>query len=215
MTSPQEAVPANRSRRAEYAEATRRAAVDAARHLFSEKGYFATTVNEIAAAARVSPATVYAVNGGKQGLLRTLIDDWSADAPIIAEGRTQIENLDDPIEILRYLTEMTRQMRQEFGDIMRVVIATAPHDTTAAEGFALATSRWRDFETFVGQRLSELDALRPGMAPDEAADILWLYLGYGGFATLVDDNGWSYERAEKWLYNAVRHALLRPTRNRR
>ena len=98
------------SRRAEYAEATRRAAVDAARRLFTEKGYFATTVNEIAAAARVSPATVYAVNGGKQGLLRTLIDEWSA-APVVAEAREYIENLNDPEEIVRYLAELTRKMR--------------------------------------------------------------------------------------------------------
>src|SRR6516164_4613991 len=113
------------SRRAEYAETTRRAVVAAARRLFTEKGYFATTVNEIAAAARVSPATVYAVNGGKQGLLRTLIDEWSV-APVVAQARERIENLDDPIEILRYLAELTRQMRQDYGDVMRVVIGVAP-----------------------------------------------------------------------------------------
>ena len=106
------------SRRAEYAETTSRAVVAAARRLFTEKGYFATTVNEIAAAARVSPATVYAVNGGKQGLLRTLIDEWS-DAPVVAEAREHIENLNEPGEIVRYLAELTRKMRQEYGDIER------------------------------------------------------------------------------------------------
>src|ERR1700758_1396847 len=140
------------SRRAEYAEATRRAAVDAARRLFTEKGYFATTVNEIAAAARVSPATVYAVNGGKQGLLRTLIDEWSA-APVVAEASEHIENLNDPDEIVRYLAELTRKMRQEYGDIMRVVIGAAPHDQTAAEGLALATSRYRGGNGLAAQGL--------------------------------------------------------------
>lgn len=195
------------SRRTEYAEATRQAAVDAARRLFRDKGYFATTVNEIATEARVSPATVYAVNGGKQGLLRTLIDEWSA-APVVAEAIEHIESLDDPVEILRYTTALTRQMRQDYGDIMRVVIAAAPHDRTAAEGLALGTRRYRAGNGLAARRLAELGALRDGMDADAALDILWFYLGYAGFFTLVDDNGWSYAKAEKWLFNTVCQALL-------
>jgi AcrR family transcriptional regulator len=197
------------SRRAEYAEATRRAAIDAARSLFRTKGYFAVTVNEIAAQARVSPATVYAVNGGKQGLLRALIDEWSI-APEVSETSERIENLDDPVEILRYLTAMTRQMRQDYGDIMRLVIAAAPHDKTAAEGLALATRRYRAGDAVAARRLADLGALRDGMDADEALDILWFYLGYAGFFTLVDDNKWSFAKAEEWLCAAVRQALLDP-----
>lgn len=195
------------SRRAEYAEVTRRAIVDEARRLFSEKGYFATRVDDIAAAARVSPATVYAVTGGKQGLLRTLIDQWSA-APVVAEGLKRIEEFDDPDEILRHLAHLTREMRQDYGDIMRAVIAAAPHDATAAEGLATGTARYRAGITFVAQRLAGLGALRDGLDADDAADILWFYLGYAGFFTLVDDNGWSYARAGEWLLQAARQALL-------
>ena len=70
------------SRREEYAETTRQAIVGAARRLFSERGYFATKVDDIAASARVAPATVYAVSGGKQGLLRTLMETVTTD-PIV------------------------------------------------------------------------------------------------------------------------------------
>ena len=66
-----------RSRRDEYAEQTREAVVASARALFAERGYFATTINDIAAASRVSPGTVYQQCGGKQGLLRTLMDTWT------------------------------------------------------------------------------------------------------------------------------------------
>ncbi|WAJ44592.1 helix-turn-helix domain containing protein [Mycobacterium sp. Aquia_216] len=196
-------------RRAEYAQATRQAAVDAARRLFRDKGYFATTVNEIASEARVSPATVYAVNGGKQGLLRTLIDVWSA-APVVAVAVERIESLDDPGEILRYTTATVRGMREDYGDIMRVVIAAAPHEATAAEGLALATARYRAGHGVAARRLAELNALRGDMSADAALDVLWFYLGYAGFFTLVDDNGWSYAKAEEWLRDAVSHALLKP-----
>ena len=47
----------------------------AARQPLSEHGYFATKVDEIVALVRVAPATVYAVSGGKQGLLRTPMEN--------------------------------------------------------------------------------------------------------------------------------------------
>src|SRR5689334_22358995 len=43
--------PAGVSRREEYAEATRQAILQAARRLFSERGYFSTKVDEIASLA--------------------------------------------------------------------------------------------------------------------------------------------------------------------
>ncbi|WP_433555946.1 TetR/AcrR family transcriptional regulator [Pseudonocardia xinjiangensis] len=200
--------PGRVTRRAEYAETTRRAIVAAARTLFSEKGYFATKVDEIAETARVAPATVYAVTGGKQGLLRTLVDEWS-DAPVVAEARAEIARLDDPEELLRFLAALTRSMRQDYGDIMRLVIAAAPHDATAAEGLATGTARYRDGMLFAARRLADLGGLRDGLTADEALDILWFYFGYAGFFTLVDDNGWSYQKAEEWLRDAARRALLK------
>ncbi|GAA1299112.1 TetR/AcrR family transcriptional regulator [Pseudonocardia xinjiangensis] len=199
--------PGRVTRRAEYAETTRRAIVAAARTLFSEKGYFATKVDEIAATARVAPATVYAVTGGKQGLLRTLVDEWS-DAPVVAEARAEIAKLDDAEELLSFLAALTRSMRQDYGDIMRLVIAAAPHDATAAEGLATGTARYRDGTLLAAQRLADLGALRDGLTVEEALDILWFYFGYAGFFTLVDDNGWSYPKAEEWLRDAARRALL-------
>ncbi len=75
--------------------ATRQAIVGAARRLFSERGYLATKVDDIAALARVAPATVYAVSGGKQGLLRTLTEIATTD-PAVEATIGSIEKLDDP-----------------------------------------------------------------------------------------------------------------------
>jgi AcrR family transcriptional regulator len=72
----------------------------AVRRLFSERGYFATKVDDIAALARVVPATVYAVSGGKKGLLRTLTETANTD-PAIEAAIGSIEKLDDPSAILR------------------------------------------------------------------------------------------------------------------
>jgi AcrR family transcriptional regulator len=198
-------VPA-KSRRSEYAEATRQAIVDAARLLFASKGYFSTTVEEIARQARVAPATVYAVAGGKQGLMRTLVDVWS-QAPVVAESLGRQNLLSDPDEILRHAAATVRAMREEYGDIMRMLLATAPSNETAGEGLKVATGRYRAAVTAVAGRLGETGGLRPGMSVGQAADILWFYFGYGAFFTLVDDNGWSYDQAEQWLVGQARLAL--------
>lgn len=196
------------SRRAEYAEVTRRAIIDAARRLFSERGYFATKVDEIAEAARVSPATVYGVTGGKAGLLRTLIDEWS-EAPVVEQAREQIEQLDDPVKIIQVVAALTNEMRRDYRDIMRVLLATAPHDAGAAEGLETATKRYRAGLGAAAQRLAQLHALRDDVDANRALDILWFYFGYAGFFTLTDDNGWSYPQAEEWLFTEAVHALLR------
>jgi AcrR family transcriptional regulator len=194
------------SRRAEYAELTRRAIVAAARQLFAERGFFATKVDDIAALARVSPATIYAVSGGKQGLMDTMIDEWTL-APIVSEYAERFARIDDPAEIIRTLSVMTRTMREQWGDVMTLVLATAPHDKAVAANLAVGTARYREGTVLVARRLAELDALAVDV--DEAVDVLWLYFGYASLFTLVRDNGWTYDRAEKWLTEAASAALLR------
>ncbi|MFF0307477.1 TetR/AcrR family transcriptional regulator [Streptosporangium sp. NPDC004379] len=195
-----------RSRRAEYAAATHAAIIDAARLLFARNGYFATKVEDIAAEARVAPATVYAVTGGKRGLIRTLVDRWS-QAPIIAQTLSRQETLTDPDEILRRTASVVRDMRETYGDIVRLILTTAPHDTGLAEDLRVATRRYRDAIEAVAVRLRDVGGLRAGMTVAEATDILWFYFGYSGYFTLVDDNGWTYEQAERWLVAQAAAAL--------
>jgi AcrR family transcriptional regulator len=185
---------------------TRTAIVDAARLLFAQKGFFATTVDEVAREARVAPATVYAVAGGKQGLIRTLIDLWST-APIVAETLARQAELDDPDEILQNAAAAVRSMREDYGDIMRMVLATAPHNAAVGDDLAIANKRYRDAIGTLAVRLHEVGGLRPDMTVQDATDTLWFFLGYSGYFTLVDDLGWSYDRAEQWLLRQATAAL--------
>lgn len=61
-------------RRAMQAQQTRAAVLSAARVLFAERGWAATGVRDVAAAAGVSVETVYATVGGKVALLSTALD---------------------------------------------------------------------------------------------------------------------------------------------
>lgn len=182
--------------------------MDAARRLFAERGYFATRVEDIAAAARVAPATVYAVWGGKYELLQKLVDVWST-APDIEATDTDILRLGDPVAVIRLVAARARGMREEYGDIIRVILATAPNDPAVAATTKAATTVYRDALTRISQRLADLHSLRDGMGVTKATDVLWFYFGYAGLFTMHDDNGWPYDQAEEWLADQAIHAVLK------
>ena len=57
--------------------------------LFLERGFVATTVEAVATAAGVSPATVYKTYGGKAGLARSLCERaLGGVGPVPAEERS-------------------------------------------------------------------------------------------------------------------------------
>jgi AcrR family transcriptional regulator len=196
-----------RGRRQEYAEATRQAIIDAARQLFAERGYFSTRVEDIAAAARVAPATVYAGFKSKFGLIQALVDTWST-APAISATDEDILRLADPVAIIRRVAAGARGMREEYGDIMRTLVATAPNDQAVAATMQAADVVYRDALTRISQRIAEVGALREGVDVEKATDMLWLYFGYAGLFVMHDDNGWTWDEAEEWLADQAIHALL-------
>jgi AcrR family transcriptional regulator len=72
--------------RTQHAEATRRAVLDAARSLFGRKGYAQTSVDEIAAAARVTKGAVYHHFAGKEALFRAVYAEVEAATQARAVG---------------------------------------------------------------------------------------------------------------------------------
>jgi AcrR family transcriptional regulator len=195
------------TRRQEYAEATRQAIIDAARKLFAERGYFATRVSSIATEARVAPATVYAVTGGKQNLLSILITNWTID-PIVGKTMEHIGPMTNSEAIIRELARASRTMREAYVDVIRVMLTTAPHDQEVADQERTATAIYRAALVPIAERLAQLGELRPGIEVAQTVDLLWFFFGYASYFTLHDDNGWSYERAEHWLADQAMAALL-------
>ena len=89
------------------------------------------------------------------------------------------------------------------------MLATVQLDATTAGNLQVATDRWRAGLKAAANRLADLGGLKSGLTVEDATDVLWFYFGYSGFFTLMDDNGWSPERAEKWLREMAAFALLR------
>ncbi|BAL88376.1 putative TetR-family transcriptional regulator [Actinoplanes missouriensis 431] len=196
-----------RGRRAEYAQLTRQAILEAARDLFVSQGYFETRVEEIAAVARVAPATVYAVGGGKNGLLRTLIADGTAGQDV-AQVIARIEAITDPAELLRFIAHATRATFEQWSALMRQVVAAAPREPGVRETLDIAHDSMRGGFRLAADRLAALGGLRDGVDAARAADILWLHLCNAAYFIRTDDLGWSLDESETWATEALTTALL-------
>ncbi|MET1071166.1 MAG: TetR/AcrR family transcriptional regulator [Umezawaea sp.] len=202
---PKDTAPAGR--RAEYAQATQQAILDAARDLFVRKGYFGTKVEEIARTARVAPATVYAVGGGKHGLLRTLIESGT-EAERIDEVYARMESIDEPRALVRFMIRTTRIVFGHWSDLMRQVAAAAPQEPTVRETQRIAHEGMRAGFAFAAQRLVDMGALRADVDVAKATDLFWLHLCNAAYFVRTDDLGWSLDESEAWLTDALPHALL-------
>ena len=194
-------------RRAEYARATREAILTAARALFIEKGYFGTRVEDIARTARVAPATVYAVGGGKNGLIRKLIEDGTTPEQQSAFD-AGVAAINDPRELIRMVVEGTGSAFATWSPLMRQVIAAAPLEPAVRESMEMAHAGLRRGLARTAARLAELDALPESMTADEATDVLWFHLSNAAYFTLTDDLGWALPRATQWLTRTLTAALL-------
>ena len=64
-----------KSRREEYSEATRQALIDSATGLFAEKGFAKTSLDEVAAAARLTKGALYWHFANKAALFRAVFED--------------------------------------------------------------------------------------------------------------------------------------------
>jgi len=169
----------DRPRREEYADQTRAAVIDAARRLFAENGFFQTKVEQIAKLSRVSPATVYAQCGGKQGLLRSLMDSWTQAAMAIEYHQESLA-ADDAALVMQILGTSYLQVTRQWGDVIRVVIDVAPHDNESGAVLATAQRRHNRSLTDICRHLEDIGALRDNVDARLARRIITYYYGIDG-----------------------------------
>jgi AcrR family transcriptional regulator len=198
----------DRPRREEYPDQTRAAVLAAARHLFAENGFFQTKVEQIAKLSRVSPATVYAQCGGKQGLLRSLMDSWT-QAPMVVESLQESLAAEDAALVMQTLSTAYLQITKQWGDVIRVVIDVAPHDDESGAVLAAAQKRHNRNLTTICRHLEDIGALRDDVDARLATRIITYYYGIDGLLRTREVFGWSLERSNAWLLAHASAGILR------
>lgn len=160
---------------------------------------------------------MYAQCGGKQGLLRSLMDDWT-QAPLITDAQQQLITGDDAAQTMAALGTAYLRITKQWGDIIQVVIDTAPHDDESGAVLATAQRRHNRSLTAVCRHLASIGALRDDVDAPLAGRIITYYYGIDGLLRTRRVFGWSLERANEWLLAHTSAAVLRspgepPNRN--
>ena len=198
--------------RVEQAEQTRRRILVAARQLFVERGFTATTVAAVAQAAGVSPDTVYVSLGGKRGLLEGVLEMAIAgpgDPPAVGEQRfrEEMEQLPDPHQRLRTWVHYSCQVLARTSPVHAVIRGAADSDAFAAElrrAAALATAGRPDR----GRPGLPHGALRPGLSLEEAGERFCVLSSPELYQLMVAELGWTPGDHEAWLAQLLENELL-------
>jgi AcrR family transcriptional regulator len=192
------------SRRRAAAGQTRRAIVAAARLLFLERGYAATTMPAIAAAAGVALDTLYAAVGPKPALFGHMVEISisGADEPVPALERDYVREIraeSDPRRKLELYARATRLIQERLAPLFRVL-------RDAAQGDAQLTALWEQISQrraanmrMLAAELASAGGLRDGVTVEEAADVIWATNSPEFFLLLVHERRWHPDRFESWL----------------
>jgi AcrR family transcriptional regulator len=205
--------PYNSERRKQQALGTRRAILDAAQVLFERDGYVATTMDDIAAEAGVALKTVYSAFTTKAGLLRSLWDlllkGDGDDAPVAQRAwyRSILEER-DPERQLRLLAAGACAVKVRIGALLRVIRSASAVDPDGAALWQLIQTDFYENQSAIVKVLHERGALRNGIGPVEAADILWTLNHPDTWLLLVGERGWAPVAFEAWFADTLCQQLL-------
>lgn len=196
----------------------RAAVVEAARALFVERGYAATTVEAISERSDVPPATVYRLFSSKLGILTALIDAAVAgteDAGPLPDQPAARAALAEPdaARQLAGFAAICRATNVRTAPIYRILTSAAASDRDAAALLAERAEQRSAGQKLIARALARAGALRPGLRERDAADVIHALMSPEVFQLLVGDRGWPPDRYEQWLTQILIDQLL-PSRGR-
>src|SRR4051794_31194117 len=178
--------------RAEQARRTQRSILAAARRLFTDRGYAATTMHEIASDAGVALDTVYAAVGPKAVLFRLLLETAisGTDEAVPADERDYVRRIrSEPrarhkLEIYAEAVCAISERRAPLDLVLRDASTQAPELAEIRD--EISTRRATNMRRLALDLLATGD-LRPELTADEIADVIWSTNSAEFYQLLVND----------------------------
>jgi AcrR family transcriptional regulator len=206
--------PYDNTRRQAQVRATRLRIIEAAKALFIERGYPATTLEAIAAAADTSLPTLYRLFSSKPAMLKIVLDVsfGGDDEPIAFRERPEVQKAraeSDPVALIRAFARIVREFMERSSAIMYVLATAAQVDPDAGQLIQeIRRQRYAGQSGIVGA-LSALDALDPDLEFSAAVDMTYVSLSPDVHRILTVERGWTADQYEQWLIRSL-GLLLRP-----
>ncbi|HET9051469.1 MAG TPA: helix-turn-helix domain-containing protein [Candidatus Dormibacteraeota bacterium] len=191
----------------------RRAVVDAARELFLERGYAASTVDAISERADVPAATVYRLFSSKLGILKALLDVSIAgdDQPVSVQERPDVSALfaeTDPGRLLAGFAGVTVSINMRISDVYRILVSAAGSDPAAATLLADYQRQRAAGQGGFARSLARGRSLRPGLGERDAADVIHALMSPELYRLLVVERAWPPDRYRHWLTGILGEQLI-------
>ncbi len=189
------------------AAATRANVLQAARGLFARRGIDAVTIAAIAAKARVSVPTVYALFKSKEGLLQALMEGALFGERYQAAA-ARLAGIADPVQQIAMSSAIARAIYESEGaelGLMRGASAFSPalrklERTFEDTRFALQEERLN--------RLYAEGKAKKNLPIEKARRLLWMYTSRDIYRMLVQEAGWTPDQYEAWLSQTLVATLV-------
>lgn len=195
------------------ARATQWRIAKAAFGLFCEHGYSGTTMAQIAEAAGVAVQTVYFTFHTKAAVLSRAYDfavtgEGEPNVPWEQPWYGEMVAAADVVESLGRLVAGVGEITRRLTPLYVVASGSAASDLEVAE-VVDRHERWR-VEGYRGmvEVLRAKSALRAGLTPERANDLLLLYAGMDVYHALVEVAGWSHAEWAAWTSATLAHQLF-------
>ena len=192
---------------------TRAAVVDAARSLFLERGYVATTIESISDRSDTPQATVYRLFSSKLGILTAVLDVAIVgdDQSVPMADRPQVRSLlgdPDPVQQVTGFAALLRDLMARTAPVHRLLADAARSDADAASLLAEIARQRHEGQRRIARSLARSGALKPGLRERDAADVIHALASPEVYGLLVFDRGWSGDRYEDWVRAILVDQLL-------
>jgi AcrR family transcriptional regulator len=205
--------PYDNSRRQAQARATRLRVIEAAKRMFTEHGYPATTIEAIAEAADTPLPTLYRQFGSKRALLAAVLDTsfGGDDEPVAFGDRPAVRAAraeTDPVKMVNAFARIMREFMERSSAILHVLATAAQVDPDAA-GLLAEIRRQRHLgQSRIVTALDAIGALDPSLDKAETADMVYTLLSPEVHWILTIERGWPADRYERWIARSL--AALMP-----
>jgi AcrR family transcriptional regulator len=203
----------NRRRHAD-AEARQRRIVDAAAALFIDQGFGATSIDQIAAVADVSPQSIYATYGSKAGVLSRAIEValvGDHDGIPVVDRAPSLADMSTAVCAGRFAAyaKFIRILNERVAPLVRVMEQATSSDPALGElRSGLRATQQADCRRWIEQLGPE--ALRPGLSAAHAVDVMSMINTPYVYSLLTVDGALTPDDYEQWLAHALPHLLLKP-----
>lgn len=208
------AAPQKRRRRSSIKRGEAAGAIlDVASGLFADKGYAATSILDIAAAAGVARPTVFTAVGAKPVIFRAVLEAAVtgespgvpvADLPWLRQ--TLLES--DQERMLWVYARNIRLIGERISDLYWAAECGASSDEDVREVFHVVEGDRLAVGRYVAAALATIAPLRSTYDETSAADVLNTVVSPASWRALVRQAGWTPDRFEVWAGESVCRLLL-------